>query len=328
MIQEGCVFEWHNIIAAAAREGFAGEDELQWSSYKILSEQLQQEWLESIEKRKTMPRLLIAEAEKAVQALELAALTNPVAQASLLETRKLIAEATWSIKNIEQWELVRMSGDSELDLGDRLLEWWNPGEAGVLQFGSAADSCEKVRSGAEAFIVGVVDHSYLITLLLLWLTMPSYSSTMLAVLAMRRALARRGCRPYLCQVGCTSTSAPHTSVRPVACVESATSAGQLSEGMITWRPGQHLSYHSSPREGLLEAHDEGAEDEVLCLAAGSRSVDPTEQELGKCDVARVDPTEQELGKCDVARVDPTERELGKCDVVRVDPTEQELRNAM
>ncbi|RWW88966.1 hypothetical protein BHE74_00002133 [Ensete ventricosum] len=105
MIQEGCVFEWHNIIAAAAREGFAGEDELQWSSYKILSEQLQQEWLESIEKRKTMPRLLIAEAEKAVQALELAALTNPVAQASLLETRKLIAEATWSIKNIERGQL-------------------------------------------------------------------------------------------------------------------------------------------------------------------------------------------------------------------------------
>ncbi|RWW11330.1 hypothetical protein GW17_00025068, partial [Ensete ventricosum] len=157
----------------AAREGFAGEDELQWSSYKILSEQLQQEWLESIEKRKTMPRLLIAEAEKAVQALELAALTNPVAQASLLETRKLIAEATWSIKNIEQWELVRMSGDPELDLGDRLLEWCNPGEAGVLQFGSGADSCEKV--------------------------------------------------------GCTSIGAPHTSVRPVACVESATSAGQLSE---------------------------------------------------------------------------------------------------
>ncbi|CAL9122163.1 uncharacterized protein LOC135595989 [Musa acuminata AAA Group] len=236
MIQEGCVFEWHNIIAAAAREGFAGEDELQWSSYKILSEQLQREWLESIEKRKTMPRpkgskrapkspeqrrkiseaisakwadpeyrdrvcsalakyhgttvgaerrqrrkvsggtplrrkpekkkfaksnsisdeaksikkvvskrkrtpsykdpmassklemikkiraqreemeikkreaterakLLIAEAEKAAQALELAALTNPVAQASLLETRKLIVEATRSIKNIEQGQL-------------------------------------------------------------------------------------------------------------------------------------------------------------------------------------------------------------------------------
>ncbi|RZR93834.1 hypothetical protein BHM03_00022412 [Ensete ventricosum] len=40
-----------------------------------------------------------------------------------------------------------MSGDSELDLGGRLLEWWSPGEEGVLQFGSAADSCEKVGSG-------------------------------------------------------------------------------------------------------------------------------------------------------------------------------------
>ncbi|RWW39720.1 hypothetical protein BHE74_00054917 [Ensete ventricosum] len=136
----------------------------------------------------------------------------------------------------KEWELVRMSGDSELDLGGRLLELWSPGEEGVLQFGS----------GAEAFIVGAVDHSYLITLLLLWLTMLSYSSTMLVVLVMRREFAGRGCRPYLCQVGCTSTIAPHTSVRPVARVESATSAGQLSEGMITWRPGQHLSYHSSP----------------------------------------------------------------------------------
>ncbi|RRT31212.1 hypothetical protein B296_00051672, partial [Ensete ventricosum] len=55
-------------------------------------------------------------------------------------------------------------------------------------------------------------------------------------------------------------------------------------------------------------------------------VDPTEQELGNCDVARVDPTEQEPGNCDVARVDPTEQELGNCDVTRVDPTEQELEN--
>ncbi|RRT35413.1 hypothetical protein B296_00056741 [Ensete ventricosum] len=67
-----------------------------------------------------------------------------------------------------------------------------------------------------------------------------------------------------------------------------------------------------PREDLLKVADEGAEDEVLCLAAGSR-VDPTEQELENCEVARVDPTEQELGNCEVARVDPTEQELGNCD---------------
>ncbi|RWV90644.1 hypothetical protein GW17_00047134 [Ensete ventricosum] len=55
-------------------------------------------------------------------------------------------------------------------------------------------------------------------------------------------------------------------------------------------------------------------------------VDPTEHELGNCDVARVDLTEQELGNCGVARVDPTEQELGNRDVARVDPTEQELGN--
>ncbi|RWW78573.1 hypothetical protein BHE74_00013204 [Ensete ventricosum] len=69
-----------------------------------------------------------------------------------------------------EWELVWMSGDSELDLGGRLLEWWSPGEEGVVQLWSAAGSCKKVGSGA--FIVSAVDHSYLITLLPLWLTIP------------------------------------------------------------------------------------------------------------------------------------------------------------
>ncbi|RRT62748.1 hypothetical protein B296_00033344 [Ensete ventricosum] len=41
------------------------------------------------------------------------------------------------------------------------------------------------RKGAGAFIVSVVDHSYLVTLLLLWPTMPSYPSTTLAVPARR-----------------------------------------------------------------------------------------------------------------------------------------------
>ncbi|TYH71020.1 hypothetical protein ES332_D05G155900v1 [Gossypium tomentosum] len=46
-------------------------------------------------------RLLIAEAEKAAKALEIAAMKSPVAQASLIETRKLIAEAIQSIESIE-----------------------------------------------------------------------------------------------------------------------------------------------------------------------------------------------------------------------------------
>ncbi|XP_020241796.1 uncharacterized protein LOC109820124 isoform X1 [Asparagus officinalis] len=245
MVQEGCLFEWQNIVAEASRKGYASEDELEWDSYKIIDEQLKQEWLESVEKRKMMPRpkgskrapkspeqrrkiseaisakwadpeyrgrvfsalakyhgvpvgvgrkqrrrspgetssvkregvkrkskpkgtddeaksvkkvpsrrkrnatpsykdplassklemirkiraeraamenkkreaterakLLIAEAEKAAKALEVAALKSPLAQASLIETRKLIAEATRSIESIESGQLTSHdSGD-------------------------------------------------------------------------------------------------------------------------------------------------------------------------------------------------------------------------
>ncbi|RWW69183.1 hypothetical protein BHE74_00023236 [Ensete ventricosum] len=31
-----------------------------------------------------------------------------------------------------EWEPVRMCSDSEFGLGGRLLEWWSPGEEGVL----------------------------------------------------------------------------------------------------------------------------------------------------------------------------------------------------
>ncbi|RZR94730.1 hypothetical protein BHM03_00023488 [Ensete ventricosum] len=55
-----------------------------------------------------------------------------------------------------------------------------------------------LRRGVGAFIASVVDHSYLISLLPLLLTMPSYLSTMPAVLTVRRAPAGKGCRPYLC----------------------------------------------------------------------------------------------------------------------------------
>ncbi|RZS15900.1 hypothetical protein BHM03_00047820, partial [Ensete ventricosum] len=50
----------------------------------------------------------------------------------------------------------------------------------------------RVGARAGAFIVGVVDHSYLITLLRLRLTIPSYTPTMLVVLATRRAFAGGG----------------------------------------------------------------------------------------------------------------------------------------
>lgn len=54
-LQETCLFDWGNLIADAARKGFL-EEELLWNSYEILKEQLQQEWVDSIEYRKTMPR--------------------------------------------------------------------------------------------------------------------------------------------------------------------------------------------------------------------------------------------------------------------------------
>lgn len=55
-------------------------------------------------------RLLIAEAEKAANALEVAARTTPVARASLLEARKLIKEATESINSINIQSLAPVAG--------------------------------------------------------------------------------------------------------------------------------------------------------------------------------------------------------------------------
>lgn len=51
-LQESCYFDWQNLIADASRRGFVGQEELQWDSYQMLSEQLEQEWLEIIELRK------------------------------------------------------------------------------------------------------------------------------------------------------------------------------------------------------------------------------------------------------------------------------------
>ncbi|KAJ6415764.1 hypothetical protein OIU84_004541 [Salix udensis] len=56
MMQEGCYFEWQNLIAEASRRGYTGEEELQWDSYKILRQQLEVEWVESVQQRKTSPR--------------------------------------------------------------------------------------------------------------------------------------------------------------------------------------------------------------------------------------------------------------------------------
>lgn len=56
-----------------------------------------------------MRRLLIAEAEKAAKALEVAATKSPIAQSSLIETRKLIAEAIQSLESIDTQRIAECS---------------------------------------------------------------------------------------------------------------------------------------------------------------------------------------------------------------------------
>ncbi|CAK8544985.1 unnamed protein product [Lathyrus sativus] len=56
MVQETCCSEWQNLIAEASRQGFIGQEELQWNSYETLDDQLKQEWLVIVEQRKLMPR--------------------------------------------------------------------------------------------------------------------------------------------------------------------------------------------------------------------------------------------------------------------------------
>lgn len=55
-MQENCCYEWQNLIAEASRQGYDGEEELQWDSYKILDGQLKEEYKKSIEQRKIMRR--------------------------------------------------------------------------------------------------------------------------------------------------------------------------------------------------------------------------------------------------------------------------------
>ncbi|CAN8288070.1 unnamed protein product [Cochlearia groenlandica] len=251
-VQERCHFEWQNLLAEAAKEGYTDEEELQWNSYTILDQQNQLEWLESVEQRKaargaksnrrapkspeqkrkiaeaiaakwadpfyrervcsglakyhgipsagverrrrrpsgnTEPRkksptkkstrdsdterltkaqvvkvrkrrtpvykdplassklemiksirakrvaeeskkmdaverarLLISEAEKAAKVLEIAAMKNPVARASLLESKKLIAEATLLIESIEIRQLASDEEDVTYPFDQTLLK--------------------------------------------------------------------------------------------------------------------------------------------------------------------------------------------------------------
>lgn len=58
-------------------------------------------------------RLLIAKAEQAAKALEIAATKSPIAQAALIETRKLIAQAVQSLESIDADHPVSEENDRE-----------------------------------------------------------------------------------------------------------------------------------------------------------------------------------------------------------------------
>ncbi|RWW33509.1 hypothetical protein GW17_00001763, partial [Ensete ventricosum] len=93
-----------------------------------------------------------------------------------------------------------------------------------------------LRRGARAFIVSVIGHSYLISLLPLLLTIPSFLTMSSVVLTARRAPAGNGCQPcpsYLCYVS-RMTADPFMPVSDrLPRVGSTTSTGQLSEGTRT-----------------------------------------------------------------------------------------------
>ncbi|RZS12754.1 hypothetical protein BHM03_00044262 [Ensete ventricosum] len=114
--------------------------------------------------------------------------------------------------------------------------------------------------GAEAYIVGIVDHPYLATRLPLWLTLPSYTSTTSVVLALDNLNGVR--------VNSTGQELGNYDVARVDPTEQ-----ELGNCDVT---------RVDPTEQELGNCD-------------VTRVDPTEQELGNGDVARADPTEQKLG---------------------------------
>ncbi|RWW70689.1 hypothetical protein BHE74_00021614 [Ensete ventricosum] len=99
-----------------------------------------------------------------------------------------------------------MSSDSGVGSGVLMLEWRSPGVEGVVLLGSAARSCKEVGSGRfpTSFYSGCCG---LFVPYDLTAFMTHHAVAPLAipgVLAVTRAPAGGGCRPYLCQVGCTA----------------------------------------------------------------------------------------------------------------------------
>ncbi|RWW40467.1 hypothetical protein BHE74_00054117 [Ensete ventricosum] len=144
----------------------------------------------------------------------------------------------------------------------------------------------------------------MITLLPLRLTMSSYLSTMPLVLAMRRVFAGKECRPYLCQVGCTTTDAPHTCIRPTARVwvghvDGPTVRGHddvaaRSTSVISFFPPPGKTFSRCPTM-MLEMRSCAqllASGGVGLVPSGGSGTDWTERSFGNLNGVGADPTER------------------------------------
>eukprot|EP01018_Ginkgo_biloba_P000194 Gb_18962 [translate_table: standard] len=68
LLQKACIVEWGENIAEAARKGGDGDDELNWNSYEILKENMNQEWLLDIAKKKVMKNSKLEEKRRCKRA--------------------------------------------------------------------------------------------------------------------------------------------------------------------------------------------------------------------------------------------------------------------
>ncbi|RRT60308.1 hypothetical protein B296_00024851 [Ensete ventricosum] len=184
--------------------------------------------------------------------------------------------------------------------------WSGGAREGRRHLRSGRASVPARRSGAGAYIVSVVGHPYLATLLPLWITMSSCPSTTPVVLAL---LARGGFG--LVPSGSSGTDQTEQELKNLNGAGADPTEQEL---------GNSNGARADPTEQELGNWN----------GAGA---DPTEQELGNWNGAGADPTEQELGNWNGAGADPTEQELGNWNGelenwngVGADPTEQELGN--
>ncbi|RWW86046.1 hypothetical protein BHE74_00005231 [Ensete ventricosum] len=161
-----------------------------------------------------------------------------VSPKSLMNKRPVCARPPASQFLRHRVELIRMSGDSGVGSGVLMLEWRSPGEEGVVLLGSFYSGCCGlfVPDDLTAFIT----HHAVAPL-----AMP-------AVLVVRRAPAGGGCRPYLCQVGCTTPGVLRTSGRLSLSIRMATqrhgtpSLMNASQRDFSCRGGQIIAFPPRP----------------------------------------------------------------------------------